>query len=257
MTDEHKRKMAEGRAKKALERKDAANLKPADLPAGADRQEAHARVRDHLEEQIEKRDAALEIEPIAREKLAKREYEMMKYATDRTGVQNARPDREYLYFPLSQFRKTTEAQLEVDRNHDVAMSKGWMTVSGDMKEDERYKGNAGAAGTTLRGKGDCILHWMPKDEYDRMVAKGNEEHNRRFGYQEQDVVRFAERAGIGGQMHGVAGDFSQDPLMNRVAGAAGRVETFRRQPSAVMKSNFTEGDIRRGSIPGIPAPGTR
>ena len=55
------------------------------------------------------------------------------------------------------------------------------------------------------------------------------------------------RAGLPNTMHGAAGDFSRDPLMRHVAGAAGQTETFTYNPN---QTNFTEGDLRRGSLRG-------
>lgn len=253
MTDEQKKKMAEGRAKAALERKNAASIVPKDLPAGHDRDEARKMVADHLEERAETEAADLGIEAIDASKLKQKDNEIQRHIV-RKGPQSGtipveNPQRGYRYMRHSVIGafEDNSARAAVRLSLENAKSWGYEFVKGDDPEDSRFDGNDCAAGTSMRGIADTLLMRISEENYQRMMQY---DANRRFrqGQVEERLAVIGQQVGL--PTHVSAGDFSKDPYMSQMFGKD-------KAAAEVYRSNFNEGDMRRGSIPGIPAPGAR
>lgn len=223
---------------------DSEKLIPSELPAGHPRNEAKQRVKDDLEARI---DANAETEAIDPAKLNQRDNEILRHVVEggpETGsipVENAQQGWRYGRFTVADGFGSA-ARANIRSMHEAAKLNGWRPVSGEDTEDERFKGNDCAGGSSLRGVGDTILMKIREEDYQRMLAKSREKQRREGAIEEQSLI-LAERHGVR-TMHAVAGDFNQDPMMARVAGDAGREETYR------MRTTITEGDLRRGSMRG-------
>ncbi len=105
--------------------------------------------------------------------------------------------------------------------------------------------NLGGRGTQIKGFQTVDL----SEEHDVQI-KSDVSDLRMFEEGTVDEIYASQilgRAGLPNTMHGAACDFSQDPLLSRVAGAAGHSETFGYDPN---RTNFSEGDLRRGSLRG-------
>lgn len=233
-------------------------IRPADLPAGHARDEARRKVKDKLEQKIDENMAADGIEAIDKSKFEHIDNEIGRYASLRkpdggTGMDIDSPKPGYRYARLTVADGYGQsARANIRSMHEWAKKFGYEPVQGDDPEDTRFRGNDCASGTTLRGLGDTLLYRITEAKYQEMMAASRRKTERQ-GAVEQNSVIYAQdrlgRIGLPNTMHGAAGDFSQDPYMARRFGPGeGRPVT--------MRSTFTEGDIRRGSIPGIPAPGT-
>jgi hypothetical protein len=249
LTEDHKAKMKAGRVRAAAERKDAAKS-TVGMPAGDERNEQRRVNADALEEQAERHDEQHGLGAIDPAKLAKRDSEtLFRIEDSKGGVQNPQPGYRYVRITLADAYRESGSKANIRAMHAQAKENGFEPVHGPMVEDDKYKGNDHATGSSLRGLADTVLYRITDENWERLQVK-NAEKARRQGGVEDQVVRYAESRGIR-TMHGAAGDFrSQDSLMAQVAGDAGRVETFRGQRPGQVQTTMTEGDIRRGSIKG-------
>ena len=249
LSPEHLAKLKAGRVAAAERRKlEAKNT--ANMPAGHQRDEQRRINKDVNEERIERHDEQMGTEPIDQSKLAKRDRETLFRVEDsKGGVQNPQPGYRYVRITLADAYRENGSKANIRSMHALAKEHGFEPVHGDMSEDEKYRGNDHTSGTSLRGLADTVLYRITEENYQLMQARMAEKQRRMGGVEEQ-VIRYAESRGVR-TMHGAAGDFrSQDPLMASVAGDAGTVERFRTQRPETLKTNFTEGDIRRGSMKG-------
>lgn len=258
MSPELKQKIAEGRAKAALARQQAENLIPKDLPPGHERDEARRIVADHLEERRETENEALGIESIDASKLNKPvDNEIARHVTlqgPQAGtieIKNAQKGYRYALLPASDgFGMAARANIRT--MHTEARRVGWEPVSGDMPEATDLRGNDCCSGTTLRGVGDTVLYRISEYRAQQLEERDRERQARQGAVEERSVM-FAQSRGIG-TMHEMndryaAQRFSPEQRSQLVFTSQGGRQT--------VTSQFTEGDIRRGSIPGMPAPGSR
>ena len=244
MTDQQKKAMAAGRAAAAAKRRDAKNMKPADMEAGHSRDEAERMVKDHLEEQIDAN--ADNIEAIDATKLNRKDNEIQRHIVRRgpdrgqIPVQNRQPGYEYMRHPVVDAFSDNSARAAVRASIERAKSWGWELVTGNMPEDSDFAGNDCASPSTARGIGDTCLWRITKENFDAMIAYDREMQDRQ-GQVEERLATIARNAGVNAR----GGDVSKDPYLQQVFGAAAA------QPFTIT-SKFTEGDMRRGSIPGVP-----
>jgi len=251
--------MAAGRARKAAERKAAALIKPADLPAGHTRDEAKRIVADANAEQIEENEAALGIEAVDQAKLDRKDNEIQRHIVRKgpmTGtipVENAQPGFRYIRHAAVEAFHDYSARAAVRASIEKHQAWGFEVVSGSMPEDAQFKGNDMAAGSSARGIGDTILMRISEENWQKL-QEYNADRLARQGAVEERLQTIGDRYGIRTEVG--AGNFENKPLLKAAFGAGqSQPEIYRINRPAVMKSNFTEGDLRRGSIPGIPAAG--
>jgi hypothetical protein len=225
--------------------------KPMDLPAGHERDEAERKVADELQEEIETRQARDGIEPIDEAKLARRDNEILGQL-DSAGfipIENREDGKNYVFLTVAD-GYPDNAKANIRQMHADAKRFGFKPVQGDSPVAANLKGNDSAGPTSLRGVGDTVLFEQTEEARRAMEEADQRKLDNQMAVEENSVVYASERlsrAGLPNTMHGVAGDFGKDPLMGRMAGSAGRTETFQYNPN---RTNFTEGDLRRGSMPG-------
>jgi hypothetical protein len=223
-----------------------------DLPAGHERDEAKREVADELQEEIEKRQAQDGIEPIDASKLAQRDNEILGQL-DAEGfipIQNQEPGKRYVFLTVAD-GYPEQAQSNIRRQHTRAEHFRFKPVQGaDNPVAQNLIGGGRASGTTLRGVGDTVLFEQRLEDEEQMIAYHQHQMDKDMAIEENSVV-FAQKvlgsAQLPNTMHAARGDFGSDPLLRHVAGAAGHSETFAYDPN---RTNFTEGDLRRGSLKG-------
>lgn len=222
-------------------------INPSQEPAGYKRAEAKAIVKDQLEQRVEEENAAVGMEAVDQAKLDHRDNEIIRHLIPRgpkrgqVAIENAQPGYRYAMFTVAD-GYGSQAQRDISEMHTKGADFGYQPVQGDSPEAPNLKGQGRASGSTLRGVGDTVLMRIREDEAQQM-DEYHAELQRRKGAVEEKSLMLAERYGVR-TMHAVAGDFRSDPLMASVAGEAGRVESFR------MRTDFSEGDLRRGSMQG-------
>lgn len=140
------------------------------------------------------------------------------------------------------------ARSNVRAMHAAMQSAGYEYVKGDDPEAKELIGNDCTSGTTLRGWGDTVLMRIREDDAQKQDARMDNKTARSGAVEEQLVSLGMKHGAIA---NGFAGELPNDPRMMHAFRGMGGPQRF------VMQSNFTEGDMRRGSIPGIPAPGAR
>lgn len=224
---------------------------PSEMPAGHEREEATKRVADQLAEKIETNAAQSGLEAIDPSKLAQRDNEILRHVGQGgvVDVSNMQPGFRYAFMPTpAQYR---DARSAIRMMISSAQSNGWHAVKEDMPEGREIKGNDAAETSSLRGVGDCVLYRIREEDAAIMDAKQQRKQQRSSAIEDQSRV-FASERGIGANYHAVAGDFRQDPEMAR------RFSVEQSSPVTMRAtSTFTEGDLHRGSISGIPSPGSR
>ena len=228
--------------------------KPMDIPAGHERDEALRETADKLQEEIEARQERDGIEPLDASKFAKRDNEILGQL-DSAGfipIENAEPGKRYVFLTAAD-GYPDNAKANIRQMHATAKRLGMRPVEG-KKEDNPVAANLighdVAGGTSLRAVGDTVLFEQSEEMAQQMEMADQRKLDNQMAVEENSVVYASERlgrAGLPNTMHAMAGDFSRDPVMGRVAGAAGHTETFQYNPN---KTNFTEGDLRRGSLKG-------
>lgn len=140
------------------------------------------------------------------------------------------------------------ARSNVRKMHADMRAAGWEYVTGNHPEAKELRGNDCTSGTTLRGWGDTVLMRITEQHALEAEAKAQRKADR-AGAVEEQIVALGYKHGV--VANGFAGDIPNDPRMQHAFRGMGGPQRF------VMQSNFTEGDIRRGSIPGIPVSGAR
>jgi hypothetical protein len=226
--------------------------KPMDLPAGHERDEAERKVADELQEEIETRQARDGIEPLDASKFARRDNEILGQL-DSAGfipIENREAGKRYVFLTAAD-GYPDNAKANIRQMHADAKRFGLRPVEGkDNPVAANLMGHDVAGGTTLRAVGDTVLFEQTEEMAQQMEMADQRKLDNQMAVEENSVVYASERlsrAGLPNTMHGVAGDFGKDPLMGRMAGSAGHTETFQYNPN---RTNFTEGDLRRGSMPG-------
>jgi len=225
---------------------------PQDIPAGHEREEVKKSVADSLQEEIETRQARDGIEPIDASKFAQRDNEILGQldAAGNIPIENRRPGFRYVFLTAAD-GYPDNAKSNIRQMHATAKRLGMKAVQGnDNPVAANLIGNDVASGTTLRAVGDTVLFEQPEEAAQDMEAASQRKMDNMMAVEENSVVYASERLGRHGlpnTMHGMAGDFGRDPVMSRIAGSAGHAETFQYNPN---RTNFTEGDLRRGSMPG-------
>lgn len=255
LTPEHKAKMAAGRAEAARLRKLAKDA--TSMPAGHARDEQIRMNTDSLEAQQEVRMEQLGVEAIDPAKLyAEPDNEAMRYAIEQrrkrfegqSGVENPVPGWHYARMKLPGTCADDNAKSAVRDMMSRAKREGWIPVQENDPEDAKYKGNDCAAGTTMRGYMDTVLMKIRIEDKYLMDQAQAELERRKSGTFDSDTLMLAQRAGLGGAYHAAQNDLTKDPFMARRVAHADAVPVTMTK----MATQFTEGDIRRGSIPGMP-----
>ena len=255
LSDEHKAKMKAGRAEAARLRKEAKDATK--MAAGHERDEQIRRNADSLQAQQELREEDLGVGAIDPAKLhAEPSNEAMRYAIEQrrkrfahqSGVENARVGWHYARMKLPGTCGTEDAKSAVRQMMAQAKREGWLPVQGDDPEDKKYEGNDCAAGTSMRGYMDTVLMKIRQEDKFLMDQAQAEKEARRSGTFDAETLALAERSGMGRAYHAAQNDLTRDPFM------AKRVAIADALPFTATKvtTQFTEGDIRRGSIPGMP-----
>lgn len=246
MTDELKQKMAEGRARAALARKQAADATA--LPAGATRNEQRAVNKDALEERIETRTKEAGIESVDESKFRREDNEIQRHVRRRdksSGVPIKNPEPGYRYAWLTNAQTHgDQARANIRQQHADAKDRGYQTVQGDDPAGKEFEGGDGVSGTTARGVGDVYLAKIREDDYQDMLAEDEEKRERQGAVEDRSVVYAAERlgrAGLANTMHNITN--ANDAFVTS------RISANERNP-IVMTSTVTEGDLRRGSMKG-------
>ena len=185
----------------------------ANIPAGHKRDEENRKRTDELAEKIAAdADNAGSIPSDA----LKPEPEILQHMNPFTAeleITNARPERHYLW---------------VLSNSTVISSftaMGYRAVQGDDKECWQHRGQHKAAGSSLRGVGDCLLYWIPKARHELIERHYESKANAMMGVEENLENEWNDsRAGrhLGPLMHGR----QDDPLLRRTVlrGSRGQIE---------------------------------
>jgi len=255
LTDEQKKAMRDGRVAAALARKNAE--KPADLPAGHERDEARRMVADQQAEQIEINAEALGVEAIDESKLHRKDNEIQRHIV-RKGpqqgnipIQNPQPGWRYMrHSPIGAFEDNS-AKAAVRQSLNTAKQWGWIFIGSaedsNPVEDEDFKGCDCAAGSNLRGVGDVLTMKIREEDARAMDAYYRNIQDRQ-GYVEERLAMIGAAAGIPVW----AGDVSKNPELAKRFGPE-----FSKPVS--ITSQFRADDLRPAGkgIPGYPPPGTR
>jgi len=251
---EHLAAMAAGRARKALERKQAADARA--LPAGAQRDELRAINKDHLEQEMEARVNKQGIEGIDRSKLERKDNEIQRHIRRRdksSGIPVKGMEPGYRYaFLTNSMNHGSQAQANIRQQLSDAKSVGYVPVQGKDPAGAEYEGGDGVSGTTLRGVGDVFLHKIREEDYQATLAEDREKAQRQGIIEDRAVVYARERLGMN-VMHNIADptdNFVQQRERNVGAGSL-RSETITVgiNPGVMVNSSpATEGDFRRGSL---------
>ena|SRR5579859_5454923 len=230
---------------------------PADLPAGHERDEATRRVADHLEERIETENAKLGIEAVDQAKLDRRDNEILgRFEPDESGIgripiKGAQPGFRYAFLKMPSTCGSGDSKSATRQMIEQGRALGYEFVQGDDPEAKNLKGNDAAETGTLRGVGDTCLARISEDAWLRMDMRMRRKQERAGAIEDNSVV-FAQERGLGRNFHAAGGDLSKDPVLARGFSAEQSGPVTMR-----AKATFTEGDVRRGSIPGMPIPGAR
>jgi hypothetical protein len=230
---------------------------PANIEAGHKRDEAKKVVNDQLEEKIETQNAAVGIEAIDESKLKQQDNEILsqfqpdEFGVGRIPIKNAQPGFRYAFLKMPATCGSGDAKSATRQMIDQGRSHGYQFVQADDPEAVNLKGNDAAETSSLRGVGDTCLARISEEAFQRMDQRMRNKQARAGAIEDNSVV-FARERGLGGNFHAAAGDFRQDPVLARGFSAE-------QASSVTMRatSTFTEGDLHRGSIPGLPRPGTR
>lgn len=215
-------------------------IRPADLPPGHARDEARRKVKDQLEEQIEREEAQTGVSALDEAKFRHVDNEIARHVSRRQrgrglDVQDSQPGFRYVRLTAANNYKSANAEAAIRELHDEAKEFGFVPVQGTDPEDERFRGNDNAAGTSLRGVGDTILYRIAEADYQAMLADFRRKQERQ-GFVEHDSVVYAQRrAYMGG------GDLTRDPQLARRFGPSA-------SQSVLMHEEFTEGQLRRGGL---------
>src|SRR6266851_1143040 len=185
------------------------------LPAGHTRDEENRKRTDELAAQIEKDAEAGGLNTDA----LKPETEILQYFDEQTHnlvVTNPRAERHYVW--IKAHNVVTAAYKTM----------GFQPVRGDDKECDDYKGQDAAGASTLRGVGDVLLYWCPKELHEKREAYLDEKARQKIGDVE---LNWAEDANYGPnsptRRYGpLAHGDPNDPLLRRTIfrGTNGHIE---------------------------------
>jgi hypothetical protein len=248
MTEEHKKKMAEGRAKARLAAKQAQPV--VDLAAGAERDEQRAINRDALEQRAQVRMEEAGIEAVDPAKLQREDREIRRHLRRKRHGDSSIPvdnmQEGYRYAWLTNGTvHGDQARADIRRQLADAKLNGYEPVQGDDPEAASFKGGDGVSGTSMRGVGDVMLYRIHEDDY-RAMEEDSAEKERRNGSVEDRSVVFAQdrlgRQGLPNTMHNIT-----DPNDHF---ATSRISPDLRSAVVMKTTQFTEGDLRRGTMKG-------
>lgn len=183
------------------------------------------------------------VEAIDPKKLAKRDNEILRELDSEThsiGVRN--PQQGFRYARLTRADGLgSGAQANVRTMHATAKRFGYEIVQGEDPEDESFKGTDGG---TTRTIGDTVLYRISEEHYAAMQR----EVSRRRADLEAEEERWASVANRYAPAFGAAGNFGKENPLGRAWGTAGQPLPHVTGRAEVQATNFTEGDLRRGSI---------
>lgn len=230
---------------------------PANIEAGHKRDEAKRIVTDQLEEEIETRSEKLGIEAIDESKFNQQDNEILgqfqpdEFGIGRIPIKNAQPGFRYAFLKMPGTCRESDTKNATRQMVDLSHWHGYQFVQGDDPEAVNLKGNDAAETGTMRGVGDTCLARISEEAFQRMDRRMRHKQARDGAIEDNQVV-FAQKRGLDRNFHVGAGDLRQDPVLARGFTAEQATPTTMR-----ATSTFTEGDMHRGSIPGLPHPGKR
>lgn len=247
LSPEHLAKLAEGRARKKLERLEAGPV--AALPAGALRDEQRAINADALAERIETRQNEAGIEAVDASKLKQEDREIQRHIRRRDKssgipVKGMQPGKRYAWFTVGSFFGAN-AKSVIAKQHADAESFGWQTVTGENNPvGKEHMGGAGMAGTSARGVGDVVLKEIREEDHEAMLEEDRENLARQGAIEDRSVIYAQEKLG----RHGLANTMHNITDAND-AFVSSRISAAERSP-VVATTQVSEGDLRRGSMRG-------
>lgn len=196
------------------------------IPAGHERDEENRRRTDALAEQATGDDDGGTIP----EKALEEEREILQHFDPysyQLEVTKPQPGRHYLWVIAN---ATVISAYRANR---------YEMVQGKDPECENHRGQHKAAGSSMRGVGDCLLMWTTIDNYEQLEARNRRKADAMMGVEENweaDVNGGQVGRSFGPLAHGKR----TDPLLQRTVlrGSMGQV-------SHLMD------EIKKGTVPGI------
>lgn len=213
------------------------------IPAGQERVEALSIHRDEVAEVNEKlanETGAVALDP-AKLDVANVDNEIASHWNPEHGdIPFTHPQAGYLYAWVTMensYPSTSAARTSIRAMHSAMKRVGWHPVEGDMPEGREFIGDAGTAGTTQRGMGDCMLWRIRREEWAKV-----EEHNKRKSLKNMGIeADFAEA--VIRQTGGAAIPMDlNSPAMMRAYGAE-------RMKPVTYSASFSQEQIRNGTGP--------
>lgn len=224
-----------------------ASDRPADIPAGHKRDEARRVVADELAAKIEENEARDDIHALDETKLNRRDNEIVRHVEDGSvPIQGAQPGYRYAWVTVAGSYRESGARANIRMMHDVMKRAGYEAVSGNNPAGQEFEGNDEAAGTTLRGVGDCILFQIREEDYQALQRRNAEKQQRQQAVEQNRVVwanQELTHAGLPPTMHGGAGNFT-DPVMSRAFGSQGQSIVY--TANAAEERALREGTMKVG-----------
>lgn len=219
------------------------------MSAGHERDEELKRRADALAQGAEVEDAAAPSGSIDPSKFSHIDNEVaqgINLGTGRSNVSDLQPGYRYCWAPFAD-GYGHDAQISIRnthsslRNDEQGRPTGWHVVQGDMPEGVKsgHKGAFRCAGSTMRGWADCVFYRIKEEDYQRLMAK-DRERVRGQGLVEERFVALGDSIFASRGYPNTASANLNDP---RFGPGAGRPVT--------VKTQFDEGDLRRGSIQGF------
>jgi hypothetical protein len=220
------------------------------LPPGYKRDEEKAKRTDELAAKIDAEDADPEgLKAIDPAKFRRIDNEIAQRVGRDGMIHISGADHQKFRYGFVKHAATCDdssAKGQVRLAHEKLRAVGWFYVKENDPEARELMGNDCAAGTTLRGWGDTVLMAIHRD-YAEAQDRKMDEKTRRNGAVEERTQALGISKGV--IFEGAAGNFDPRTRLGRAfPGEMGTTEHY------IVKSQFTEGDVRRGSIPGMPAP---
>lgn len=218
------------------------------IPAGFKRDEEQAKREDQLAEQIQQEDddpnGLKAIDP-AKFRRIDNEIAQRIGRDGQIHISGADHDKfRYAFVKHAATCDASDAKGAVRLMHEKMRAAGWFYVKENDPEAHELMGNDCASGTSLRGWGDCVLMAIHRDYAENQDAKMDEKTRRNGAVEERTQALGLSKGVI---FEGAAGSFDPRTRLGRAfPGDMGQPEHYR------VTSQFTEGDIRRGSIPGMP-----
>lgn len=241
MTEEQKKKMADGR-RRAMEARAQATEQTVSgveqaIPAGHVRNEALHSLRDDAVQNAETLESETGAIPLDPAKLDVKNVDneiAAHWNPERGDIPFSHPQEGYQYAWVTHGGPhSDQAQTSIRAMHSRMERVGWHKVDGNMPEGKEFIGKDCASATSMRGVGDTFLWRIRREDWARV-----EDANRRKELRDQGIeTEFAHRANSTGVTRALG-----DDMMSRVYGAE------RMRPVAYSAA-FNENQIRSGNGP--------